>query len=738
MLLLLSMMLAASVTATAGSVSSAGGQALGNLSGVNLRLTLIHEEGYTNMLGDDGLLLPTEEWSGFLIDLLLRVSEHSGLKYTLHSSSGNYSDYCAPSNLTGAARAAFYAKQYNCGQGDAVNNATDVLWGMYYVTRFRMDSGFTFTVPFAADKGLTMLTSAGSPPTLYEESLKIFRPFEPLAWALSLVSAVVYAGLMWLMEAGHSRRETGRYDTEHDVYQDDPPKYKHDEQDWRHYWGSEVNNENTWGFYKTIYGSMQTLLAHDLPEVTTKSGFLYTWIFSFYAVVWIAAYTANLAAILASSTAEVAFDSLHALMVAQQSGQVGPACVKLGSAYVAWLEVNFPKLKLKKMPATTLDIAKEVAAKQCDVLIDASPQVEYVQAAECQLKLVIPGQPLNYGVTDMALAVRDGLDSHTLDSITYWIQSLKQCARNDRSPHCYGRENIAAMFDVYTKSTCGSADQNNQAIESLSYKSFTLFYTLIIGVGVLLVVTSSETKSPLVRFLKYSLTNRWKRWVAKMCSCRTEQGAEPTKKGHPAEYSQRLGKLIADVIQYTDAHDDADRRSQLDSMVTLLRLISAETDPEEGGPSSSTGQNVHISSLRTLFKFKRSAAPDEQQKRELKMLKNFVRHDKDLLDYLLPTNAEEDSTEDERARVRVLGGKFTALQAKIFDALEAYYVHYHVESWVYLIELRTQLSKKRKRVNEQPKCRGDKTERAAKTHESQQQICESQWTIRRINQLRAC
>jgi hypothetical protein len=392
------------------------------------------------------------------------------------------------------------------------------------------------------------------------------------------------------------------------------------------------------------------------------------------------------------------------------------------------------------MPASGLDIAQEVAAKTCDVMIDASPQVEYIQAAECQLKLVIPGQPLNYGVTDMALAVRDGLDSHILDSISYWIQSLKQCARNDRSPHCYGRENIAAMFDVYTKSSCGT-DQKKQGIEPLSYKSFTLFYTLIIGVGVLLVVTASDTKSPLVRFWKYSLSSRWKRCVAKMCCCRAEQGAEPTKE-QVAEYPQRLGELIADVIQHTDAHDDADRRSQLDSMVTLLRMIRVETDPEEGGPSSAANQNVHIASLRRLFNskegIKQSADPTDEQKVELETLKSFVRKDKSLLDYLLPTNAEEDSTKDERDRVRMLGGKFTALQAKIFDALEYYYTHHHVESWMYLIELRTQLTKKRKRVNRQPKCRGDKTERAAKTRESQHHICESHRTIRRINQLRKC
>ena len=121
------------------------------------------------------------------------------------------------------------------------------------------------------------------------------------------------------MEAGHSRREAGEAEEIGDVYEDDPPKYSHTKQDWRSYSGSDVNRTNTWGFYKTVYGSMQTLLAHDVPEVTTKAGFIYTWIFSFYAVVWIAAYTANLAAILSTSQAKVTFDSIPTLMMAQSA-----------------------------------------------------------------------------------------------------------------------------------------------------------------------------------------------------------------------------------------------------------------------------------------------------------------------------------------------------------------------------------------------------------------------------------
>lgn len=411
-------------------------------------------------------------------------------------------------------------------------------------------------------------------------------------------------------------------------------------------------------------------------------------------------------------------------MTARVQGMVGPACVKRGAAYVRWLEINFPKLQLKQLSESTVGLAKQVAAKTCDVLIDASPQVEYVASSDCQLDVVIPGQPLDYGVTDMAIGVRDGLDPHIGRSITYWIQSLKQCARNDPSPHCYGRENIATMLDVYTASNCRGASGAYQA-GSLSYRSFVLFYTLLIVVGTVFACTS-KSKSPLVRYMKYSMSRRCKRPVAMItCCCRTEKAGtvdELTKQEDPAQYYRRLGDLIAEVIDHMDARSDEERRSQLNSMVAVLGLICVENDHKGDRTSKAARQTFHIASLRTLFKnamgLENAGCPSTQQQRELTKLKNFVKDDLDLLDYLFPTNL------DDRARVRVLRGKFRKLQAMIFDALEGYYMQYHVESWMYLIQLRTELENKCEYVSNQERC-GLMTTRNTKTQESEEQIRES-------------
>jgi hypothetical protein len=195
---LLAVALAASASAPIAVASAA--PLLGDLRGKHLRVTMVQEDGFVNMLGSDGLLLPPEKWSGFLVDVLLRVSQEAGFNYTLQPPTGNHSGFCLPTNLTGAARAAFYANQYNCGQGDAEDNVTDVLWGMYYSTRQRMARGISFTVPFASDKGLSMLTKAKVQPSWSQEATKIFKPFTPLMWFLSFTAVFVYTSCMWLLE----------------------------------------------------------------------------------------------------------------------------------------------------------------------------------------------------------------------------------------------------------------------------------------------------------------------------------------------------------------------------------------------------------------------------------------------------------------------------------------------------------------------------------------------------------
>eukprot|EP01047_Picozoa_sp_COSAG01_P047529 COSAG01_NODE_4550_length_4932_cov_2.492862_1_plen_187_part_00 len=94
--------------------------------GKSLRITMIQEPGFINMLGADGFVKPTSQWSGFLVDLLRRVSTEAGFSYTLHSPSGNGGALCAQTNLTGKARQAFYSTQYNCGQADTETAHTDL------------------------------------------------------------------------------------------------------------------------------------------------------------------------------------------------------------------------------------------------------------------------------------------------------------------------------------------------------------------------------------------------------------------------------------------------------------------------------------------------------------------------------------------------------------------------------------------------------------------------------------
>jgi hypothetical protein len=144
----------------------------------------------------------------------------------------------------------------------------------------------------------------------------------------------------------------------------------------------------------TLYNSLLTMTAHSSPVVRTNIGLVYSTFFSFFALVWVASFTANLAGILQQSTTLMAFNSVVSLEAAQKNGEVGPACVKASTAYATWLSTAFPNLKLKHHRGSALTLARLVANADCDVMIDSSPQVEFLSSSECSLKLHIPGQPL--------------------------------------------------------------------------------------------------------------------------------------------------------------------------------------------------------------------------------------------------------------------------------------------------------------------------------------------------------
>jgi hypothetical protein len=91
----------------------------GNLSGLHLRITVIHHSLATNTGYDDPALIaknelrPSSEWTGFWVDMIDWVAMRGGFTYSLHVPSGNGTDCVLPPGEVHGPRA--YASQFNCG-----------------------------------------------------------------------------------------------------------------------------------------------------------------------------------------------------------------------------------------------------------------------------------------------------------------------------------------------------------------------------------------------------------------------------------------------------------------------------------------------------------------------------------------------------------------------------------------------------------------------------------------------
>jgi hypothetical protein len=130
----------------------------GNLSGVHLKITMIHSTLGTDMGYDDPsreTLTPFWQWRGFWVDVLDWVANHAGFTYELYSPSGEGADCVLPAGAVHSRKA--YATQFNCGANDVYDlNLTDVYWNGFYISPSRLSRNL-FTVPMLSDVGLGLV-----------------------------------------------------------------------------------------------------------------------------------------------------------------------------------------------------------------------------------------------------------------------------------------------------------------------------------------------------------------------------------------------------------------------------------------------------------------------------------------------------------------------------------------------------------------------------------------------------
>ena len=391
----------------------------------------------------------------------------AGFTYTLHSATGIGCDGGPARNFTGTPDPIF-AGAYGCAQLDVTtNNRSDVYWAMFYVSNGRQSESL-MTSPIVSDVGLSLIVRAEEA-TFVDTATLLFTPFTPGMWMLSFVTVIFVSITLWVSEH------------------------------------AEVQSESEGGFLtvqavkstamSSFYTSASTLLGMDVMKAASWEAGLLNLFWCLFAVCWVAAYTANLAQILIQPTFAIPIDSIDAVI---KSPKGNPVCARHGTGYIKFLYESFPKMEIVEVLADDPDIPgtdsppywtsaeKKMREGKCIGFIDALPHLELMQAHErfAGAGLKIPGQPLNWGVMDMAIGVREDLP-HVRDALSYSLSALRECSETTTGSVCFRGKNMAGLWEA-SKGEAVSQVQEDQ-LKSLGPENFFIPIIAIASVGFLMI-----------------------------------------------------------------------------------------------------------------------------------------------------------------------------------------------------------------------------------------------------------
>ena len=444
-----------------------------DLGGRHLDITSVHDgDGkYTNMLKADGTFEPDSSlWTGFFPDMIARVSELARFNYTLHSATG-LGTRCG--NGTGPIA---HMSAYNCAQDDVSElGKTEVYWAMFYETPGR-SAVSRFTGSFMSDVGLSMLV-APVQENFFEKATKIFTPFTRNFWICSLATALLVALCNWVVESSVNDGENTPSQAGVNGYLTAVAARYHGP--------------------RSVSESLLVLFNMSILNTKTGKGDLLNVVWCLFAVIWLAAYTANLAQVMVTDVQRYGATSLEAL-----SDSGGKACVKRGAAYAAFLEILYPDIGIVPFEASDLDdVVKKLRNGDCDAYVDVEASLEIVRGLPrfCKYGLEMPSEPIASGYQDMAVGVREDLVD-VRDALSFWVNQLRACSPVVPDPACYGRWNMDELWKHWAPYSCDTDAGGDDGDGQLGIDAFALPLFAILATCAAVVVAELSSDRARHRF----------------------------------------------------------------------------------------------------------------------------------------------------------------------------------------------------------------------------------------------
>ena len=334
----------------------------GDMTGVHLHITAVHDDQGMGMFAHNGSMLPWMEWRGFQRDVIDWVAARAGFTYTLHSPSG---DGPACSRQVDGSKFPIeqYSSQYNCAGDDvAVNNYTHAVWAMAYITPGRLVAA-SYTVPIISDVGIQLLVKK-KPPSMWEASLFIYTPFSARMWLLFCCTVGAVMFVMYFVDHG-------AVDPEQRVAQTFPSHFRGEK--------NSAHQYLTWkGFrkampYYAIKTSMVSLRVTSAIAPRTASSSCLNLALCLFSMVIMTIYGAKLTASLTLSGFILPVASLYDVSSAQLANGMGPVCSLRGAAYTSWVQAQFPDIELNLNARKYVEMIAEVEEGRCDAMVAVSP-----------------------------------------------------------------------------------------------------------------------------------------------------------------------------------------------------------------------------------------------------------------------------------------------------------------------------------------------------------------------------
>jgi len=423
-----------------------------SMKGAHVRLVTVHEPPYMDVGLNDGRIAPVEEWKGMLIDMLNQISQRGNFTYDLSLPSGRGPSCVGDTNAS-------WARQYKCAQEDVLTlNVSDAYWALTYITTQRIEDGTLFAPAYLTDQGLGILTTAKGP-TLLDQMLVIFKPFSPLLWVITALLILFVGFNVYLKEVfrkPYERAEALARETADTTTKREIKFYEDSVKSVAAAGGTPVGLVDPQGFIKKYtnivagtFGGLMSAAEMEEDEdddVNKPSGpSAIGWLF--FSLLWVSAFTANLAASLTVANMQPKVESLDEINRHQMT-----VCVKLGTAYAEELTKVYGMMKFRAEP----DVRSMVFALEdgkCDAAIDTSSvllavsngavDLDYSEGknfCDVKSKLLMAGEPSRDGLTDMAI----GVGSHDIEFgsklqevLSWWVTKYRTCSDRLPSSLCY-------------------------------------------------------------------------------------------------------------------------------------------------------------------------------------------------------------------------------------------------------------------------------------------------------------